>query len=129
MTAAVVITHAAPGSPIRLRPDHGDLLGTWMGHDPAAAGEEHHVELDIQQTHDWSRIEPAPPGSPAFAVLADGSVRITGEVLDLDEHHVLALRAGGLILLVETSGDAPPDLPGMTVGIVVDDLRIYPIHL
>jgi hypothetical protein len=100
-----------------------------MGHDPATAGEEHHVELDVQQTHDWSRIEPTPPGSPAFAVLADGGVRITGEVLDLDEHDVLTLRAGDTILLVDTSGAAPPDLPGTTVGIVVDDLRIHPTYL
>lgn len=111
---------------VQFTSDAGETVVGWRGDGPPTLGEAVDVELDIPDRLHWSEVDvvDAEPG-----LLREPETVARARVVAVDEDGVLTLAVGGAILLLETYGPAPDDLPGRVVQVRAERISVWPTNL
>lgn len=101
----------------------GSLQGLWRGPAPICAGDTLDVELELRRPRRWSDLVI----DGEWRKVSDSEARLVrGDIAEVFEDGVIALRIGTATILLEMIGDAPKVPIGTSVSLLADDLEFHP---
>jgi hypothetical protein len=99
----------------------GRLRGAWRGSTAIVQGQLVDVELDLalpRSISDFTVVAPASGEQPGV---------LRGVIQAVLDDGVIVLQVGTAAVQIELDGDLPgPEVVGSTVGLIADDLELYP---
>jgi hypothetical protein len=107
----------------------GPMAGLWRGRHPVGVGDELHFEMELENPRDWSEIGWRRVGGHSKVAPSSSPLWIEGTVTDFDQNGVLTLDVAGTPLMIDTTGEPPLGVVGLTVRVAAQDLQFFPVEV
>ena len=117
------VAHIAEEILVIFSADIGKAAGIWNGL-PPKAGENHDVELEIEQNVVWGKSAQPASNDDCFIGVVDGLIKLTGNMVSVDAEGMMAFEMGGSVILIEIIGFAG-SIP-MVVDLYVERVDFFP---